>query len=140
MAQGENTGIARLQEVTIGSENLFELLDRTDGLVTEVQKALQRIGVELAQLGIPPSILPISCHYRAHPEFGRLSPREMEVVRLFMEGHRVSNIAGVLYISQHTVRNHLQSVYRKLGVSSQAELIEKLKRPAIPVLVRDRSV
>jgi hypothetical protein len=32
--------------------------------------------------------------------------------------------------------NRFRSVYRKLGVSSQAELIEKLKGSARPVLVR----
>ena len=127
-----------LDDVTKGSENLFELLHRTDELVNDVQQILERIGAELERLGIPPSALPVSSRPRECPELELLSPREAEVVQLFMEGHRVSNIAGTLFISRHTVRNHLQSVYRKLGVSSQAELIDRLKRPARPTLVHSR--
>jgi len=38
----------------------------------------------------------------------------------------VPAIAGALFISQSTVRNHLSSVFRKLRVESQQELIDLL--------------
>jgi DNA-binding CsgD family transcriptional regulator len=128
------------ENVTNDSEQLVRLLNETDGLVNDVQMALRRIGVELERLGIPSWTLPSFSRPPACPELDLLSPRESEVVELFMEGQRVSNIAGILFISQHTVRNHLQSVYRKLGVSSQAELIEKLKGSPRPTLVPTESV
>lgn len=56
-----------------------------------------------------------------------LTTREREVVRLLMDNHRVPAIAEALFISQHTVRNHLKSVYRKVGVGSQTELIERVR-------------
>ena len=74
---------------------------------------------------LPAGIQPSAC-----PGLSSLSRREWEVLNLFLEGSRVPNIAGTLCISPHTVRNHLQSVYRKLEVGSQAELIEKLKGTA----------
>lgn len=51
-----------------------------------------------------------------------LSDREAQVVRLLLTGHRVSWIAGQLFISQSTVRNHLSAVFGKLRVDSQQEL------------------
>lgn len=53
-----------------------------------------------------------------------LSVREHEVLALLADGLRVSQIAKRLFISTHTVRNHLKMLYRKLGIHSQAGLIE----------------
>jgi DNA-binding CsgD family transcriptional regulator len=51
-----------------------------------------------------------------------LSERELAVVRLVSAGLRPGAIARELYVSASTVRNHLSSSYRKLGVGSQVEL------------------
>lgn len=64
------------------------------------------------------------------PGLDRLSRREIEVVRMLLLGDRVPVIAQHLFVSQSTVRNHLSSVFRKVRVSSQQELI---------VLLRERS-
>lgn len=56
----------------------------------------------------------------------RLSAREREVLRLLLANRRVPQIATRLFISQHTVRTHLKSIFRKLDVHSQAELIDRL--------------
>jgi DNA-binding CsgD family transcriptional regulator len=34
-----------------------------------------------------------------------------------------------MYLSPSTVRNHLSTIFRKLGVHSQAELIDRLYSP-----------
>jgi DNA-binding CsgD family transcriptional regulator len=52
-----------------------------------------------------------------------LSPRERNVYRLLVEGSSAAKIAETLFLSIHTVRNHRKAIYRKLGVSSQVELI-----------------
>jgi DNA-binding CsgD family transcriptional regulator len=111
-------------------EILLDLLCETDRLTNELQTVLRRIGVELGRLGISPSALPDSFRPPATPAVDSLSARESEIALLLMEGDRVSSVARALFISRHTVRNHLQSIYRKLRVSSQAELIEKLKGSA----------
>jgi DNA-binding CsgD family transcriptional regulator len=41
-------------------------------------------------------------------------------------GRRATAIANVLVLSPSTVRNHLTSIYHKLGVRSHSELVELL--------------
>src|SRR4029450_931325 len=55
----------------------------------------------------------------ADPGLGRLSGRELEIVMRLMNGDRVPSIAGSLFLSPSTVRNHLSAVFRKLRVGSQ---------------------
>lgn len=68
----------------------------------------------VAELGIP-----------AHriDEF-KLTAREVEVVRLFAQGHSMKKVASLLFISTSTAQSHIKSGYRKLGVHSKDELIE----------------
>lgn len=54
--------------------------------------------------------------------FDRLSPREGEVARSFSRGESHKEIARRLGLSPATVRNHLQVVYRKLGVDDKGAL------------------
>lgn len=48
-----------------------------------------------------------------------LTPRERTVLRLLFAGDKVRRIADLLGISEATVRSHVRSVLRKLGVNSQ---------------------
>jgi DNA-binding CsgD family transcriptional regulator len=121
-----------LEDEQKAPKHLLSLLGETDRLMSEVQTVLRRIGVELERLGISQGALPDPSRPEACAELDSLSSRESEVAQLLLEGDRVSSIARGLFISRHTVRNHLQSIYRKLGVGSQAELIEKLKGSTWP--------
>jgi DNA-binding NarL/FixJ family response regulator len=51
-----------------------------------------------------------------------LTPREREIVGLVTQGYGTQKIADMLFISEKTVRNHLSSIYDKLGVSERLEL------------------
>ena len=55
-----------------------------------------------------------------------LSARELEVLLLLDEHLGTDEIAARLYISEHTVRSHVKSVLRKLGVSSRREALDAL--------------
>ena len=59
---------------------------------------------------------------------GLLSARELEVLLLLDEHLGTDQIAGRLYISEHTVRSHVKSLLRKLGASSRREALEQLSR------------
>ena len=57
-----------------------------------------------------------------------LSARELEVLLLLDEHLATDEIAKRLFISEHTVRSHVKSLLRKLGVSSRREALEALSR------------
>src|SRR2546422_445987 len=51
-----------------------------------------------------------------------LSDREKEIVQLVAQGHRNKEIGEKLFTSEQTVKNHLHSIFDKLGVSDRLEL------------------
>jgi LuxR family maltose regulon positive regulatory protein len=55
-----------------------------------------------------------------------LSARELEVLLLLDDHLGTDEIAKRLFISEHTVRSHVKSLLRKLGVSSRREALEVL--------------
>jgi DNA-binding CsgD family transcriptional regulator len=55
--------------------------------------------------------------------FGRLTPREIEVLTLAADGLNGADLAQVLSISPATVRTHLANIYEKLGVGSRAAAV-----------------
>lgn len=59
-------------------------------------------------------------------QFRLLTQREVEVVEGLTAGLPISELAKQLEISPNTVRNHLKSIFRKLNVRSQTELLSRL--------------
>lgn len=56
-----------------------------------------------------------------------LSPREQEVALLYAQGRSKPFIAEELFIAEGTVKDHIKSVYKKMGVHSKQELISLLQ-------------
>jgi two-component system response regulator DegU len=50
-----------------------------------------------------------------------LTPREVEVLELLARGLDNSGIAQALYLSQHTVKNHVSSILIKLQVENRIQ-------------------
>ncbi|MFC9245688.1 LuxR C-terminal-related transcriptional regulator [Streptomyces sp. NPDC057136] len=65
-----------------------------------------------------------------------LTPRELEITQLITRGLPTTEIAATLFISPHTVRDHVKTVFGKTEVSSRGELVARLfaehYRPAVP--------
>lgn len=57
-----------------------------------------------------------------------LSEREMDVLRLMGKGYVRKEIAEELYLSPHTIDNHVRKIYEKLHVSSNVEAVAKAIR------------
>lgn len=77
----------------------------------------QRVAAEVVKAMSRPATAP-----RTRGEKGLLTPREGEIVSLVTQGFRNKEIAEKLSISEQTVKNHLQNIYDKLGVSDRLEL------------------
>jgi two-component system response regulator DesR len=109
------------------AETAASAIAALDARVERQEQGLRRITAELLNLGVwaqPPSALAPP----ALEGLRDLSPREWEVLRGIAAGQRVETIGRTLFLSPHTVRNHLKSIYRKLGVRKQGELREIVGR------------
>jgi DNA-binding CsgD family transcriptional regulator len=80
-------------------------------LMVLIERITQRHGVNLR---------------KAKTQYG-LSDREIEVVALVAEGLSNKEVALKLFISTHTVKDHLKNIMRKMNASSRSEIIHILK-------------
>lgn len=62
---------------------------------------------------------------------GLLSEREREVLDLIATGATNPEIAGRLFLSTHTVKEHTSTLYRKLKVRNRAEAVQRAQRMGI---------
>jgi DNA-binding CsgD family transcriptional regulator len=57
----------------------------------------------------------------------QLSNREGEILEMLLKGKSNKEIERELFISPHTVRNHVHNIYQKLGVGSRLQLINFIR-------------
>jgi DNA-binding CsgD family transcriptional regulator len=55
-----------------------------------------------------------------------LTCRELDVTRAIARGLNTAEIAAELFLSPHTVRDHVKAVFEKVGVSSRGELVHRV--------------
>jgi DNA-binding NarL/FixJ family response regulator len=60
-----------------------------------------------------------------------LTPREREILELLTSGHRPAEIGTTLFLSVKTVKNHLTSIYSKLGVETGAQAVAEAYRQGL---------
>jgi len=61
----------------------------------------------------------------------KLSGRELEVLRHVSRMLSTAEIAEVMYLSVNTVKSHLKSIFRKLGVSHRREAVRRARQLAL---------
>jgi LuxR family transcriptional regulator, maltose regulon positive regulatory protein len=77
--------------------------------------------VELSPLG--PAAAP-----RPDAEPQELSERELAVLRLLPTGLSQREIGGELYVSLNTVKTHTRGIFRKLGVTTRDEAVQRARQ------------
>lgn len=56
----------------------------------------------------------------------KISKREKEIAELILQGKSNKEIEHQLFISAHTVKNHIYSLYQKVGVKSRGQLVNTM--------------
>jgi DNA-binding NarL/FixJ family response regulator len=117
--------VLRAPQARIDAGAMQRLLDGTSRALLAGLRDLGRVESDVLAAPVEPS--PTAPPPPTSVDLSVLSPREVEVLELIRNGYRVATVARRLFISPHTVRNHLKRIFLKLEVGSQAELLEKLK-------------
>jgi DNA-binding NarL/FixJ family response regulator len=78
--------------------------------------------VAAGEVWLPPNVQGQLAARLRDPASNPLSPREEEVVRHVALGLRNADVARRLFISEQTVKTHLNNVFQKLGIQDRVEL------------------
>jgi DNA-binding CsgD family transcriptional regulator len=94
--------------------------------VRELEFRLRRVAAEVRAAGI--TLFPVAPgDSRDLDLLAELSPRQHDILQRLVAGQRTPAIARDLFLSQNTVRNHLSAIFRRFGVHSQSQLLERVK-------------
>jgi DNA-binding NarL/FixJ family response regulator len=58
------------------------------------------------------------------PKAAQLSEREIEILRLFVQGLDYKEVADKLFLSPYTVRRHIANIYEKLHISNKVQALQ----------------
>ena len=57
------------------------------------------------------------------PSTVQLSERELQIIQFIAEGYTNSQIAAIVYLSNHTINTHRKNIMKKLGVNNTAGIV-----------------
>jgi len=114
-----------MQDITERKRSETELLTAIEAVMQDTSWFSRGIIEKLAQLRQPAPAT------RDVAELAQLTSREREVLGLLCQGHDDDGIAKALKLSRNTVRNHVATIYSKIGVH---------RRSAAIVWARDRGI
>ncbi len=116
------------------TENIRGLLLR-EVEAENLRAALRAAAQELVALD--PALAAVLVPHR-HPEKNSrveaLTPRELEVLQLLAEGLSNKTIAQRLYVSEHTVKFHVNAILGKLNASSRTDAVVRATRLGLIIL------
>jgi DNA-binding CsgD family transcriptional regulator len=68
-----------------------------------------------------------------------LTPRERDVAHLVLRGATTNEMSQALFVSPHTIQEHLKSIFEKTGVHSRRELVSRVFLDHYDARVRDNA-
>jgi DNA-binding NarL/FixJ family response regulator len=83
--------------------------------------------VQKGELAAPRQLLGYLLRQNENPEIGAISARQREILEMVMEGLSNAEIAGRLYLSESTIKQHLRAVYKVLGVRNRTEAAKTMR-------------
>jgi DNA-binding NarL/FixJ family response regulator len=107
------------------------LKNGADGFVhAQMDPAQVLRAVEVVQKGAlaaPRQLLRHLLSQNENPKIGDLSSRQREILEMVVEGLSNAQIAGRLYLSESTIKQHLRAVYKELGVRNRTEAAKTMR-------------
>lgn len=126
---------ARIVVLTMyqGDEAIFSALEAgattyllKDSLADELIDVVRNV-----HAGGRPMLPAIEAKLSEHSSRPRLTPREVEVIKLVSEGFRNREIAAMLGISEETAQVHLRNIFQKLGTRDRTAAVQVALRRGI---------
>ena len=115
-----------------------------DTSVRNIVKAMRTGYIDFVPKPIQADSLLMACHYacridstgehspsRFRARLATLSDRELEVLKLFLDGRNTKMIAKQLGVSYQTIDKHRNRALKKLGISSLIDLAKVIKRESL---------
>jgi DNA-binding NarL/FixJ family response regulator len=143
MEEGWLEGMGRIRELypgvpllVLGSQLDLALAWATlkngaDGFVhAEMHPAQVLRAVEVVQRGelaAPRQLLGYFLSQNENPKIGDLTARQREILEMVVEGLSNAEIAGRLYLSESTIKQHLRAVYKELGVRNRTQAAKTMR-------------
>jgi PAS domain S-box-containing protein len=109
------------QDITARRRSEEELVKAIEAVMADASWFSRGVVEKLAVLRHPPP--PGHSPAQAAASVADLTPRELEVLTLVCRGKSDPEIAAELRLARNTVRNHLASLYQKLGVNRRSTLV-----------------
>ncbi len=104
----------------------FVSIDSSNHILLENEPGWQEFKTVFAR-HVPGATVPPRRDAAARERIAQLSQREQKILGEIAKGLNNREIAAGLFISEKTVRNHITSIFDKLGVSSRAQAIVMAK-------------
>ena len=124
LAEGDFGSAEGRPVVTVGGTGTYQGALTRSADATQIDASLRAVAAGLIVRS--PGARPVGFAAMAERAIQTLlTPREIEVLGLIVEGSTNKIIARRLYISLHTVKFHVESLFRKLGVRSRSEAVAK---------------
>jgi DNA-binding CsgD family transcriptional regulator len=114
---GEAAIVCLVQETEEQAEHGFDVIAALETAMADTSWFTRTIVAKLKAL-----------RHASHPappisDLEMLTDRERQVLALICEGHSDAEMGAMLKLSQNTVRNHIASLYRKIGVNRRSAAI-----------------
>jgi DNA-binding CsgD family transcriptional regulator len=113
--------LCSFQDITARRRSEEELVKAIEAVMADASWFSRGVVEKLAALRHPPR--PGQSSAQAAASVADLTPRERQVLTLVSRGKSDPEIAAELQLARNTVRNHVASLYQKLGLNRRSALI-----------------